>query len=92
MDDSAERRFLEKGLHSMQRRSGPLQTIPDDYVITSLEVVIHEHERLGAGGFGQVFRADWRGTVVAVKVMDQNVPPRVRSSLHISWCIAQTNL
>lgn len=53
----------------------------DDFRVTSLEVIIHEHKKLGEGGFGQVFRAVWLGTPVAVKVLEKGVPLAVRSQL-----------
>ena len=56
---------------ALERISGPLQ-IPDHNVITDLEVIISD-EKLGSGGFGDVFKASWRGTDVAVKLLTENV-------------------
>ena len=79
LENSTERSLLEKGMRAMQRRSGAMPTAMDDFRVTSLEVIIHEHKKLGEGGFGQVFRAVWLGTAVAVKVMERGVPLAVRS-------------
>ena len=77
LEDSLEKRFLESGMHAMQRRSGGMKSTPDVFVITSLDVVIHHDKKLGEGGFGQVFQGDWQGTSVAVKVLDRGTPPFV---------------
>ena len=78
-----ERRYLENGMHALQRRSGPLRIIPDVFVITSLDVIVHFDKKLGQGGFTTVYEAHWRGTKVAVKVMDRGVPASVR--LRLTW-------
>jgi hypothetical protein len=77
LEDSFQRQFLEKGMHALQRRSGPLKSIPDEFVITSLDVVVHHDKKLGEGGYGEVFQGDWHGTTVAVKVLEKGVPPFV---------------
>jgi serine/threonine protein kinase len=59
---------------AMQRRSGGMTSIPDEFVITSLDVVIHWGKKIGQGGFGRVFEAQWQGSRVAVKVLDRKVP------------------
>jgi len=64
-------------MHAMQRRSGDPRVAPDQFVITSLDVVIHHHKKLGQGGFGQVFEGEWQGNSVAVKVLDKGVTPSV---------------
>lgn len=74
---STERRVLETGLRAMQRRSGISEPSPDDFVITSLDVIIHRHKKLGQGGFASVFEADWKGAKVAVKELEREVPPSV---------------
>lgn len=62
----------------MQRRSNTAPTQTDDFNVSSLEVIIHEHKKLGEGGFGQVFQAAWLGAAIAVKVMEKGVPPKVQ--------------
>ena len=74
---SAERTYLQQGLHALQRRSGPLKMTVDDFAITSLDVIVHEHRKLGAGGFAEVYEADWKGNRVAVKVLEKGLPPSV---------------
>lgn len=64
----------------MQRRSGDLKLIPDSFDITSLDMIIFRHKKLGEGGCGMVYEADWRGAKVAVKVfkMEKGTHPDVR--------------
>ena len=76
---SAERPLLEQGMHAMQRRSGAMRLVPDEFVITSLDVIIREDDKLGEGGYGQVFRGDWQGVVVAVKVFEKGIAQPVRT-------------
>ena len=78
-EGSAERPLYEKGIRALQRRSGHMSLIPDDFVITSLDVIIHKHEKLGEGRFAQVFRGDWQGATVAVKVFEKGIPQPVRA-------------
>lgn len=80
LEDSPERRLYERSLHAMQRRSGGVSTIPDEFVITSLDVVIHRDKKLGEGGFAQVFKADWQGITVAVKTLDRSIPTAVKDT------------
>jgi hypothetical protein len=77
LEDTLEKRFLESGMHAMQRRSGGMKCTPDLFVITSLDVVIYHDRKLGEGGFGQVYQGDWQGTTVAVKVLERGTPPFV---------------
>lgn len=70
-------------MHALQRRSGPLRIIPDVFVITSLDVIIHYDKKLGQGGFTSVYEAHWRGTRVAVKVMERGVPASVSAGLNM---------
>jgi hypothetical protein len=72
-----EKKFLEQGMHAIQRRTGGLDSIPDEFVITSLDVIIHHDKKLGQGGSGQVFQADWQGTTVAIKIFGKGVPSSV---------------
>jgi predicted unusual protein kinase regulating ubiquinone biosynthesis (AarF/ABC1/UbiB family) len=76
-EDNMVRIVLEKAHAAMQRRSGPMVCIPDAFVITSLEILIHWDKKVGEGGFGQVFEAEWQGSCVAVKVLDRNVSRNV---------------
>jgi hypothetical protein len=77
LEDSFSRQFLEQGMHALHRRSGPLQSIPDEFVITSLDVIIYHDKKLGGGGYGAVFQGEWHGTTVAVKMLEKGVPPYV---------------
>lgn len=65
-------------MYAMQRRSGPTRILPDEFVITSLDVIIKHDKRLGEGGFATVYEGDWKGTKVAVKVLERGVPYTVR--------------
>lgn len=59
-------------------RSGIVETTRDEAVITSLDIIVRLDNKLGAGGFGQVYEGNWLGTRVAVKVLDSDVPEWVR--------------
>ncbi len=93
LPQSIERRFLERGLHAMQRISGQPRYDTDIFVITSLEVIVDKDRRLGCGGFGEVYEGDWHGTRVAVKVLDKGLPesvsaifiPGTQSSQSLPW-------
>jgi hypothetical protein len=80
-EPSVPHQFLEQGLHAMQRRSGGLSLVPDVFVITSLDVIIHTTKKLGDGGFSKVFEGQWQGSSVAVKVLDSGVPSAVSQLL-----------
>lgn len=82
-----EKRFLEGGMHAMQRRSGDLRSIPDVFDITSLDVIIFHHKKIGEGGCGTVYAADWRGTTVAVKVFKFDKGTHTDVSCVRSHCI-----
>lgn len=71
-------------MHAMQRRSGRTTLTPDAFIITSLDVIIHEDQGLGEGGFGRVYRGDWQGAEVAVKVFEKGVSRAVCSALSAS--------
>lgn len=62
-------------------RSGRSGDVPDSFMITSLDVIIHHDRKLGAGGFAEVYEADWRGTRVAVKVSEKGGSASVRLTL-----------
>jgi hypothetical protein len=51
-----------------------MKSVPDDFVITSLDVIVHYETKLGEGGYGSVFAGDWHGTTVAVKILVKGVP------------------
>ncbi|KAJ3527660.1 hypothetical protein NM688_g8100 [Phlebia brevispora] len=74
---AAERQVLENGMGVLQRRSGPMKVIPDAFVITSFDIIVHHDKKLGEGGFATVYEADWKGTKVAVKELERGVPPAV---------------
>jgi len=74
LEDAVERLVLTKGMHALQRRSGHLSSTLDEYLITSFDIIIHNNEKLGGGGFGTVYKADYHGNSVAVKVLDKGVP------------------
>ncbi|KAJ3551589.1 hypothetical protein NM688_g4615 [Phlebia brevispora] len=71
MTDPVERKLLENGMHELQRRSGPMGTIPDEFTITSLDIIILYDRIVGTGGYARVYQGDWKGELVAVKVMEQ---------------------
>ena len=63
----------------MQRSSGQTPLTLDRFLITSLDVIIYHHKKLGVGGFGQVYEGSWNGTTVAVKIIDAGIDPKVKS-------------
>jgi hypothetical protein len=67
-----------KGMHALQWRSGHLSSTPDEYIITLFDIIIHNNEKLGGGGFGTVYKADYHGNSVTVKVLDKGVSTYVR--------------
>ena len=71
-----EAALLKEGLHEIQRRSGglDLQT-PDEFVITSYDVIVHRDRKLGQGGYATVYEGDWKGTKVAIKEMTKGLQP-----------------
>jgi predicted unusual protein kinase regulating ubiquinone biosynthesis (AarF/ABC1/UbiB family) len=72
-----ERSFMERSIQALEHRTGKRRTLPDFFSITSLDVIIHEDDKLGAGGYGQVYVGDWHGTRVAVKVLEKGLSPSV---------------
>ncbi|KAK7680312.1 hypothetical protein QCA50_016552 [Cerrena zonata] len=70
----SERRVYLQGLHALQEHFNiPSPTAPDIFTLTQAEVHIHWSHKLGSGGFGDVYRGLWHGTVVAVKVLNPAV-------------------
>lgn len=57
-----------------------MTSIPDEFLITSLDVVIYRREKMGEGRFGRVFQAQWQDSRVAVKELKEGV------SLSVSGC------
>lgn len=68
---------MENSIQALERRSGKRRGPPDMFSITSLDVIIHHDQKLGSGGYGQVYLGDWLGTTVAVKVLEKGLPPSV---------------
>jgi len=66
-------------MHAMERCTGDLNIVPDVFDITSLDIIIHRDKKIGEGGCGEVFIADWQGNTVAVKVfkLDKGAHPDV---------------
>lgn len=62
---------LSSILLCLQRRSGKLPPPIESYTITSFD--IDRQERIGRGGFSEVFKGSWRGSEVAVKVLHRHV-------------------
>jgi serine/threonine protein kinase len=65
----------------LERRTGVSRAPADTFQITSLDVIVHDHQKLGSGGFGQVYVGDWHGVAVAVKVFERGVPQSVSSDV-----------
>lgn len=74
-DNARMKDALSTILACLQRQSGrrapPLQT----YTITSFDIDFGA--RVGRGGFSEVFRGKWRGSEIAVKVLDRRVSERM---------------
>ena len=64
---------LKKILGSLQRRTGKVAEL-ESYTITSFEV--ERLERIGFGGFSEVWRGQWRGAIVAIKIFDSKTSER----------------
>lgn len=75
---SRRRQVLERGLQDLERRSRDVKTLPERFVITSLDAIIHEDLKLGSGGYSQVYMGSWHGTKVAVKVLEKGLSQSVR--------------
>jgi predicted unusual protein kinase regulating ubiquinone biosynthesis (AarF/ABC1/UbiB family) len=78
LGNSMERSFMENSIQALERRTGKRRAPSDVFSITSLDVIIHLDEKLGSGGYGQVYVGDWHGTRVAVKVLEKGLAPTVR--------------
>lgn len=53
-------------------------------MITSFDVIIFRDKRLGEGGFATVYEADWKGTKVAVKELEEGASTSVRPTIFLS--------
>ncbi|OCH91140.1 kinase-like protein, partial [Obba rivulosa] len=66
--ESPQRALLVEGVSVLQRSSGKVapKDIPP-WVIATLDIDFDEKDKLGGGGFAEVFKGQWRGSSVAVK-------------------------
>ena len=68
-DVSPQAKFLRSANNALQRRSGgssqSLQTISEEWVVTSLEVDFDSANAIGQGSFGQVYMGQWNAVVCA---------------------------
>ncbi|KAJ8515889.1 hypothetical protein ONZ45_g6752 [Pleurotus djamor] len=70
LNDPTEK-FIRTASSALQRMSGIKPDIPH-WTVTSLEVTFDPRDSescIGKGGFGNIFKGDWHGQVVAVKEM-----------------------
>ena len=69
-------------MHAIQRRSSDLldSSLLSQWTITSLDIVILYHKKLGEGGFAEVYEANWNGSRVAVKVFPRGIAKEVGCS------------
>ncbi|KAF7797649.1 hypothetical protein EIP86_008849 [Pleurotus ostreatoroseus] len=74
---SIERRLFEDSRSALLHRTRSPRVVPDEFMITSFDVIIFYDQKLGEGGFAKVYEADWQGTRVAVKKLDENVDPAI---------------
>ncbi|GJE85576.1 kinase-like domain-containing protein [Phanerochaete sordida] len=82
---SPERQVLELAMQETERRSRNIPTLPDQYVITSLECVWFRDKRLGTGGYASVYLGTYYGTTVAVKVLNKGISHQVMDSEVEIW-------
>ena len=64
-------------MQALERRSNRSHRLPDEFVITTMDIIVYHHLKLGQGGFAKVYEADWRGTRVAVKELESGIPTSV---------------
>lgn len=81
----SERRMLETSLQALERRSARKHNLPDEFIITRPDILVHRNLKLGQGGFARVYEADWRGTRVAVKELESDIPISVSLMLVAPW-------
>ncbi|KAI0028327.1 hypothetical protein K488DRAFT_73843, partial [Vararia minispora EC-137] len=70
--DTLDREFLEGGIEALRRLSQGTDIALPSWTITRYEVDIEA--KIGLGFFSDVYRARWRGHVVAVKVLAETTP------------------
>jgi hypothetical protein len=68
--ESPQRQFLENAMQAMLRSPHCRPAVSDVFELSSLDVVIHYNKKLGEGRFGKLFRGDWQGTAVVVRILD----------------------
>jgi predicted unusual protein kinase regulating ubiquinone biosynthesis (AarF/ABC1/UbiB family) len=71
---------MERSIAVLETRTGKQRSPSDFFSITSLDVIIHQEDKLGSGGYGQVYVGDWHGAKVAVKVLERGLPSNVSAS------------
>ncbi|RPD53297.1 hypothetical protein L227DRAFT_617134 [Lentinus tigrinus ALCF2SS1-6] len=69
--DTLDREFIETGIDALRRLSGAEVTLPS-WTITRYEV--NRDEKIGLGGFSDVYKGTWRERVVAIKVLAPTTP------------------
>ena len=69
--DTLDREFIETGIDALRRLSGAEVTLPS-WTITRYEV--NRDEKIGMGGFSDVYKGTWRERVVAIKVLAPTTP------------------
>ena len=80
-------------MYAMEQSSAPLKVIPDEFVITSFDVVIyHGRGKLGQGGFASVYEGNWRGVKVAVKEFETRLPVNVSVPISCGAMVILGNL
>ncbi|EKM57815.1 uncharacterized protein PHACADRAFT_116167 [Phanerochaete carnosa HHB-10118-sp] len=72
-------------MQETERRSRNIPTLPDQYVITSLECVWFPDKRIGSGGYASVYLGTYHGATVAVKVLRKGTPHRMMDAEVKIW-------